>query len=315
MNKEDGIELKTTRLLTEHFGYQPIAVIDDIINAINEIMYRCTEQLEQILINQKIAIDQERKKDIAEKKEREKNDDIIVDMNPSTIIDDENNKEKYTIQDIQVGTATLESYLEHNINKNFDKFEVYALRNVFTLPEDLVDGGFIRLKHHEGLFINSNINQTDRELTEKIINTIHKIKYQAELNKSLCDAVTKFHKLSRISKIIKSKLQPLLVTKDTDIDQNKLIAQITPINDTLLYLITQIRSMYNKINELKILIDDDTLRDKFLHRSKEEEELNTRIDKIIDKIIQKPTTESVLGDLSGIKGQELIDFFTKKNEA
>ncbi|GAV29738.1 hypothetical protein PMKS-003240 [Pichia membranifaciens] len=74
-----------------------------------------------------------------ERQRQQRSDDIIVDANSS-----KSKEEKpYSVEDIQTGTATLESLLEHSINRNFDKFEVYALRNVFTLPEDLVSRGHI----------------------------------------------------------------------------------------------------------------------------------------------------------------------------
>lgn len=41
----------------------------------------------------------------------------------------------------------LETLLEANVDKAFDKFEIYVLRNIFTVPEDLL--GWLRLKHYE----------------------------------------------------------------------------------------------------------------------------------------------------------------------
>ena len=105
---ELAVEAKSLLFLCTHFGYTPISVVDDIINAINEIMYRCTEQVEQIFITQRL---------------QERTDADTVDAE---------------VDDIRTGTATLETYLEHHINRAFDRFEVYALRNVFALPPDLV---------------------------------------------------------------------------------------------------------------------------------------------------------------------------------
>lgn len=41
----------------------------------------------------------------------------------------------------------LETLLEATVDKAFDKFEIYVLRNILTVPEDLL--GWIRLKHYE----------------------------------------------------------------------------------------------------------------------------------------------------------------------
>lgn len=307
---ENEVGFKTTMLLIEHFGYQPISVIDDIINVINEIMYRCTEQLEQTLINQKVSIDKRLEQEKRQRKEREIKDDIIVDMNNDDEKSNSNSKSKYSIEDIQVGTATLESFLEHTINKNFDKFEVYSLRNVFKLPEDLVVGGYVRLKHHEGLYVVNNVDEKDKELTERLLETVNKIKYQTELNKLLSESLKKYQTLLKMSKFIKSKLNSLIAGNDTSIENKKLIATITPLSDTLLYLITQIRNMNNKVNELKNSVNDDTLRLSILKESKEEQELNIRINEMVERILKKPPTLSTLADVDDAKARELVGFFT-----
>ena len=314
MNEEE-IQLNTTRLLTEHFGFQPITVIDDIINVINEIMYRCTEQLEQILINQKLQMEETAN----ERQRQQRSDDIIVDANSSK----SREEKQYSVEDIQTGTATLESLLEHSINRNFDKFEVYALRNVFTLPEDLVSRGHIRLKHHEGLHVYDNIAQKDREITQEMLETVRQIQYQVEFNKFLCEAVPKFHKLARLSKLVKMRLQPLIADEQGDPETKRTLAQLTPLNDTILFLVTQLRSTCAKVNAMKDLISNDKLAERFRHGSKEEEQLNQRISVIIEKVTQGVagkraedpvgTTEGPLVPVDSKSGQEIIDFFTKDN--
>lgn len=127
---EDDIYVRTTSLLAEHFGYAPLTVVDEVINAINDIMYASTEQIEKILGG---------------------SDDVLR------------------------GTAKLESFMEHIINRNFDKFELYAFRNVFTIPEELIENGCIILDHHQGLELSADISseeqrerETQRELLESI---------------------------------------------------------------------------------------------------------------------------------------------------
>ena len=44
-------DARTTELLTEHLGFPPIALIDDIINAVNGIMYKCTTAVEDYLLS------------------------------------------------------------------------------------------------------------------------------------------------------------------------------------------------------------------------------------------------------------------------
>ncbi|ODQ46689.1 hypothetical protein PICMEDRAFT_16525 [Pichia membranifaciens NRRL Y-2026] len=310
MNEEE-IQLNTTRLLTEHFGFQPITVIDDIINVINEIMYRCTEQLEQILINQKLQLEESANERLLQ----QRSDDIIVDANLSKTREEK----QYSVEDIQTGTATLESLLEHSINRNFDKFEVYALRNVFTLPEDLVSGGHVRLKHHEGLQVYDNIVQKDREITQEMLETVRQIQQQVEFNKVLCDAVPKFQKLARVSKLVKMRLQPLIADEQSGPETRRTLAQLTPLNDTIFFLVTQLRSTCDKVNAMKDLISNDKLAERFRHGSKEEQQLNQRINVIIEKVTQgvtgkraadpARTTEGPLVPVDSQSGQEIIDFF------
>lgn len=257
---QEEIQLQTTRLLTEHFGFQPITVIDDIINAINEIMYRCTEQLEQILINQKLKIDENLKNN------------------------NKDNNNKYSIEDIQIGTATLESFLEHNINRNFDKFEIYALRNIFNFPEDLITDGYIKLKNYEGLKLYDNINESDKKINEEMINIIQQIKYQVELNKILCESLPKLNKLRKVSKIIKIRLKSFLVCDNNNNNNNKILTQFMPLNDTIIFLVIELKNIFDKINSIKDLISDENLKNKFSKSSKEEEELNKRINLIIGSV-------------------------------
>jgi kinetochore protein Mis12/MTW1 len=49
--------------------------------------------------------------------------------------------------EIENGLHQLETLLEANVDKAFDKFEIYVLRNILTVPADLLS--WVRLKHYE----------------------------------------------------------------------------------------------------------------------------------------------------------------------
>ena len=49
--------------------------------------------------------------------------------------------------EIENGVHQLETLLEANLDKNFDRLEIFLLRNVLSIPEDLV--GWVRLGHYE----------------------------------------------------------------------------------------------------------------------------------------------------------------------
>jgi kinetochore protein Mis12/MTW1 len=50
-------------------------------------------------------------------------------------------------QEIEEGLHKLETLLYSTVDKNFDKFEIYVLRNILSVPADLVN--WIRLSHYE----------------------------------------------------------------------------------------------------------------------------------------------------------------------
>ncbi len=46
----------------------------------------------------------------------------------------------------------LETLLESTVDKTFDKFEIYTLRNILTVPDELA--GWMKLGHYEVSFRN-----------------------------------------------------------------------------------------------------------------------------------------------------------------
>ncbi|KAL2006835.1 hypothetical protein VTN00DRAFT_9503 [Thermoascus crustaceus] len=133
----------TTSLLTEHFSYTPLSLIDDIINSINNLIYQAISSLESGLLNtppERLG--------------------FAHANNSSTIPDtdaDGNVEYPEARLEIENGLHQLETLLEATVDKAFDKFEIYVLRNILTVPEDLL--GWVRLGHYEGLqFGNSGPN-------------------------------------------------------------------------------------------------------------------------------------------------------------
>jgi kinetochore protein Mis12/MTW1 len=50
-------------------------------------------------------------------------------------------------QEIEEGLHKLETLLYSTVDKNFDKFEIYVLRNILSVPAELVN--WVRLSHYE----------------------------------------------------------------------------------------------------------------------------------------------------------------------
>ncbi|KAG9239244.1 Mis12 protein-domain-containing protein [Amylocarpus encephaloides] len=121
-------------LLTEHLTYRPAALIDDIVNSINILAFRATEAVEKGLLAADPA-------DIGFRLPSSTRS-----LDPQEDLNEIREKAKL---EIETGVHQLETLLEAKIDKNFDKLELYALRNILSVPGDVRQ--WIRLSHYEGL--------------------------------------------------------------------------------------------------------------------------------------------------------------------
>lgn len=142
----------TTSLLTEHFSYTPLvsgsrpdqtkvqneanheqSLIDDVINSINNLIYQAISSLESGLLStppERLGFSHTR------------NGSTIPDTD-----DDGNVVYPEAKLEIENGLHQMETLLESTVDKAFDKFEIYVLRNILTVPEDLIN--WVRLRHYE----------------------------------------------------------------------------------------------------------------------------------------------------------------------
>ena len=113
------------------------SLIDDVINSVNNLIYQAISSLESGLLStppERLG--------------------FTHSSNGSTIPDtDEDGNVVYPEAKLEIenGLHQLETLLEATVDKAFDKFEIYVLRNILTVPEDLLP--WIRLKHYEVLAI------------------------------------------------------------------------------------------------------------------------------------------------------------------
>ncbi|KAG0350103.1 hypothetical protein BG005_010359 [Podila minutissima] len=105
------------QLLTEHFGSSPLSFVDDVINSVNNMIYQASMALQEFIEFQLQEIAQIEGRTLDIRLETEK------------------------------GMHKFETLLESSVDRNFDRFELYALKNIFGVPED-VD---IVLPHYEAL--------------------------------------------------------------------------------------------------------------------------------------------------------------------
>jgi kinetochore protein Mis12/MTW1 len=121
----------TTELMTEHLQYAPLSFIDDVINSANAILYQSMDAFEEYLRGTLIP-------SLPLSTTQSKTFDL--DAPP-----DEEREALY--KELEFGMAQVETLLENAIDRNFDAFELYVLRNVFNVPAEV--DGYIRLEHHK----------------------------------------------------------------------------------------------------------------------------------------------------------------------
>ncbi|SCU91047.1 LADA_0F07800g1_1 [Lachancea dasiensis] len=204
--------MRTTLLLTEHLGYPPISLIDDIINAVNELMYKCTQAMEKYLLE---------RHEIAGK--------------------------DYT-DEIKVGIAKLETLWEHSIDRSFDKLELYVLRNVLHIPQELIESGSFRLRHHDSLVLKDPAQE--EHLVGQLENKIERLREQLLLSSELRRQIRATQKVIARVKNYKQLVESLLHNESSlSEEQRTILKSLSPVNESVKFLTTQMRQLYIESND------------------------------------------------------------------
>ncbi|MCJ1232717.1 hypothetical protein MMC14_000670 [Varicellaria rhodocarpa] len=124
-------------LLTEHFRYTPLSLIDDIINTVNAIIYRAIQAIENGLLSTPPPVLGFGVSD----------DTSSGSLRIRDADGDGNEDFPEAREEIENGVHQLETLLEATVDKTFDRFEIYTLRNLLTVPDELA--GWMRLGHYE----------------------------------------------------------------------------------------------------------------------------------------------------------------------
>ncbi|OTB20366.1 hypothetical protein K445DRAFT_312813 [Daldinia sp. EC12] len=159
-------------LLTEHFGYPPISLIDDIINSVNVLAERALNSVEQGLLNAPPATIGFKPPKSTSRNAQKQQQQQQQQQDPAEAAKTE----------IESGTHQLETLLCASIDRNFDKFEIYVLRNIFTVrPPDVRN--WIRLSHYDGLDLASVANPSGQAPSLDSINHLRrKLRESMRLN-------------------------------------------------------------------------------------------------------------------------------------
>ncbi|KAK4943391.1 hypothetical protein LTR10_017065 [Elasticomyces elasticus] len=137
-----------TSLLTEHLQYTPLSLIDDIINSVNNFVYQGVGSLETGLLStppEKLGF-----------------------KPVKTHADNGTEEVEYpeAKQEIEEGLHKLETLLNSTVDKNFDRFEIYVLRNILSVPADLVN--WVRLGHYKNISFPQPENAATLETVQQL---------------------------------------------------------------------------------------------------------------------------------------------------
>ncbi|KXL41878.1 hypothetical protein M433DRAFT_157137 [Acidomyces richmondensis BFW] len=171
---------KEKAVLTELFGYTPLTLLDDIINTVNEVNYQALNAIEEGLKQQPAT-------QLGFQLTEEENKSL------NSAEDKQAALEKKKHDEIDNGMVKLETLLNSTVDKDFDKFEIYALRNILTIggdtDPDLVD--YITLDHYKNLDLSTaekaptkeEVGMQERRLRElKKLNILLKVKEVEQAN-------------------------------------------------------------------------------------------------------------------------------------
>ncbi|KAF2437960.1 hypothetical protein P171DRAFT_424942 [Karstenula rhodostoma CBS 690.94] len=141
-------------LLTEHFTWPPITLIDDIINTVNDSLYSCNDSLETGMLSAPPA---------------------QLGFSPRADESEDKMEERARLE-IEEGAQKLETLMVDAVDRNFDRLEIWTLRNVLCLPREEGFEGWVRLGHYEGLEVPARDNnklspETLYALRRKLVET------------------------------------------------------------------------------------------------------------------------------------------------
>ncbi|ODV61236.1 MIND complex subunit MTW1 [Ascoidea rubescens DSM 1968] len=248
-----ALDQRTIELLTEHFGFPPISVIDDIFNAVNELMAKCVDAISNYLIQSSLKFNL-----------TEFDNNLKNNSNSTNSSKNFKSQLKSQIQDeIDIGTAKLETLLESSIDKSFDIFELYTLRNIFNIDSNLIDNNYLILNHHKSLKSfnkkNISINKSDYlDLIEKINILENHLLIQLKIRKIFLSYLSRGKKILKSLKFYKNLI---LFNNNNNGNHNKTnlknLRSLSPLIDSIIFLKSESINFYNQLNDLSIQFENN----------------------------------------------------------
>ncbi|RCK67788.1 Kinetochore-associated protein MTW1 [Candida viswanathii] len=207
---DKSLDPRTTAILTEHFGFAPLVLIDEIINAVNEIMYKGTEAIEAYLKEQQGV----------------KTTGAFTEI---------------TTDEIETGVGKLETLLESTVDSYFDKFELYCFRNVLNVPKELIP--WVVLNHQRDVTFERKMIKEKKEVDEKVAGLSEKIERELQLRRLLKLEIAKVTKMVTGLKEVKKVFEKLENVEGSQ----ELLKKLQPIDETMYFLSSEIRRLVEQI--------------------------------------------------------------------
>lgn len=162
------------------------SLLDDIINSINELSYVGVDNIESSFLSQPPA---------------------SLGFTASATQSAEE-KHKYEVEN---GTHQLETLLGDAIDKNFDIMEIFALRNMLAVPDDVRD--WVRLRHYDGVNLEIKADAPTEESVKKLR---LKARESQRLNRLLLAESNKTAKLIEQLRASKGELPSVKIEREGD---------------------------------------------------------------------------------------------------
>jgi len=261
--------LQSTALLTEHLEYPPISLLDDIINNVNDIMYKCTAAMEKYLL-------------------RKSNIEGV----------------DYT-EEIRVGIAKLETLLEHTVDKNFDKLELYVLRNILMIPPELLESHVFLLKHQSGLdvewLIRDGIDPDDSELLKEKMTEFEEKLLRNQLLRNQIKQVKQLQiDVKNFRLFIEKSLNEIIDNGiiDNNVPFKDMFRSLRPIDESMRFLVSQLKQLYTDSEDncstqmVQSLLDNTTINSNTARDSNHNKILSRTqyIDTVANSVLESRST-------------------------
>ncbi|KAK1751814.1 Mis12 protein-domain-containing protein [Echria macrotheca] len=250
-------------LLTEHFGYPPVSLLDDIINSINILAERAINSIEQGLLNAPPSSLGFRPPKNPQPKS--KSSRSAGDTNNNNNENPPPSPEEAHRHEIEAGTHQLETLLFASIDKNFDVFEIYVMRNILCVKPE--DREWIRLSHYQNLDFSSS-SPTETTI-ESLTRLRRRLQASQKLNTMLrAERARNASLLESLRKLVGSPTPGAVKTEQATEPDEKPFAFLrdkrglmeggrdTPITTTTAFTLSQLQALRALSESLRTIMPD-----------------------------------------------------------